>query len=153
VAHVDPLVGRVEVGEIAGLDVDRPERQTGNAVVDAVEVDEALERVAQRGRVVIAECGLRSRQLQPRRRHARREEAGGAEQQRARGAGVVHGADRDPGHPAGPQPGVVQGLEHTALVGAEGAASLQDEDGFLVSFAAVRRRNVRHDRLHAGHGS
>jgi hypothetical protein len=47
-ADVEALVRGVEVGEVAGPHVDGPDRQPRLSGIDAVEVDQPLERLAQR---------------------------------------------------------------------------------------------------------
>ena len=84
VAHVEPLLGGVEVGEVAGTYVDGGDRKAQLAGIEALEVDETLERFLERRRIVIADRGERAARLQRRRWQARREEAGHAEEERLR---------------------------------------------------------------------
>ena len=190
VARVDPLLPAVEVDEVAALDVDRADREADRAGVEELEVDQLLERAAQRLGVVVADRRRRAGRLERRRRHPRREEAGDAEQHRDRRVGLVDDvapaglvgrravdrgaerergdrlpelaqprhpvlravagdqggvdrADRDAGDPVGRVPHRREALVHAGLVGAEGAAALEDEDAIL---ALRRRRPAARDR-------
>ena len=83
----------VEIGEIAGADVHRADAEAGLAGVDAIEIDQPLERRLERRGVVEAERLGRARRIEQRPRHARAEEAADAEGRRQGGAGLVeHGA-------------------------------------------------------------
>jgi len=71
----------VEVRQFPGSHVDRADRQADSARIDAVEIDEPLQRIAQRGRVVDRVLGA----------DAGREEAGHAELRRAQRASLLIG--------------------------------------------------------------
>ncbi|HZZ66991.1 MAG TPA: hypothetical protein VFE18_02355 [Phenylobacterium sp.] len=73
VRRPDLLVLVVEVGEVAGADVDRAYAEARRPGVDPVEVDQALERGPERGRVVVAQL-LGAPGQQERRYGAGREE-------------------------------------------------------------------------------
>jgi hypothetical protein len=84
----DLFGGIVEVGEVAGADVHGADAQAHLARVDAVEVDQALERGAQRFGVVVA-GGAEGRPSRIGLAGARCEEAGHALQQHASGGQLV----------------------------------------------------------------
>ena len=79
----------VEIFEIAGGDADRTDGQPRLQIVDAVEIDQPLQRFRQRRRVVIAQRRRRARRPERRRRKARREEAGHTEGRDDRRTGLV----------------------------------------------------------------
>ena len=86
----DPLAERpeldiVEIAEIARGDADRADAKAAFQLVDAIEIDQPLQRLLQRRRVVIAERLRAARRPDRRRRNARREEAGHAEGRDDRG--------------------------------------------------------------------
>jgi hypothetical protein len=73
----------VEIHEIAGANIDRPDAEPGRPGIDQVKIHQAFERRFQRGDIVIADrlqCAVR---LKIGWRHARFEKIGGAAQQRA----------------------------------------------------------------------
>src|SRR6266850_233500 len=92
VAHVQALRGRIEISHVAGAHVDRANREAKLARVEAVEVDQPLERVLEQRGVVVADGADAAARLQRRRRKARCEESGHAEQQRLRGREAVEPA-------------------------------------------------------------
>ena len=79
----------VEIAEIARGHADRADAEPGLQVVDAVEIDQPLQRLAQRRGVVIALRLRAALRPQRRRRNARGEEAGHAEGGDQGGAGLV----------------------------------------------------------------
>jgi len=66
--------GIVEIGEVAGLDIDRADREPRLARIDAVEIDQPLQRLLERPRIVEAGCGGAAERPQVRRHDPRREE-------------------------------------------------------------------------------
>ena len=83
------LFGRVEIGHVATLDIDRANREAYLATVQPVEIHEPEKCVAQRCRVVEADRGIGPRPLEHRRRHAWREESRNAHEHGFVGAGLV----------------------------------------------------------------
>src|SRR5882762_4959248 len=81
-AHIEPLPGGIEINQVAGAHVDRADGNSQRGRVEALEIDQALERVLEQRRVVIADGGKRASRLQRRRRHPGCEEARHAENQR-----------------------------------------------------------------------
>ena len=71
-----PAFGGVEIGQVAGADVDRADANAHFARVQPVEVDESLQRLLQRCRVVEACRGVAREGRPERRREAWLEEAG-----------------------------------------------------------------------------
>ena len=69
---------RVEVHRVALADVGGADAEPRVPGIEEIEIDQPLERLAQRRGVVEAERALRAPRLQPGRRHARQEEAGDA---------------------------------------------------------------------------
>src|SRR5262249_28655611 len=68
--------GRIEIDEVAGADVDGPDAEAHRAGIDAVEIDEPLERAAQWRRVIPAGRLDRARRRKIRRDNSRLEEPG-----------------------------------------------------------------------------
>ena len=85
----DLVAGRIEIDEVAAADVDGADGKAHLAGVDAVEVDEPLERAAQRRGVVPAGGLDRARRREVRRRNARLEKAGSPFEQGRSGAELV----------------------------------------------------------------
>jgi len=176
-----PELEIVEILEVARGDADGADRKPGLQVVDAIEINQVLQRLLQRRGVVIAQRRRRAGGPERRRRKARREEArhakGGDDrstclvEQRARAvaghdriprhrlghhvpeflqpldalfaliAGDDRGvdrADRDAGDPVRLEIEMTQRLVGAGLVGAERAATLQNQHG--LRFRRRRRR-------------
>ena len=62
-----PALGRVEIGQIAGADVHSADADAHLAGIQPIEVDEPLQRLMQRGRIVEAGRGI-ARERRPERR-------------------------------------------------------------------------------------
>jgi hypothetical protein len=84
--QADLVAGAVEIDKIAAADVHRPDAETHSAGIDAVEVDEALQRGPEGGDVVETDSLRAAGRMQERRRHVRREEARRAAEQDAQRA-------------------------------------------------------------------
>src|SRR6266404_1631623 len=100
----------VEIFEVAGRYTHGPDAEPGLEVVDAVEIDQVLQRLSKRGCIVIAQRLRAALRPQRRRRKTRREKAGDAEGSDQGGAGLVEKrsaavtlGDRIPGHRRGDQ--------------------------------------------------
>lgn len=65
VLHTDGFAGVVEIADLAGADVHGAETESGLAGVDAIEVDEPVERPVDRKAVVVAERAVRTGRRQP----------------------------------------------------------------------------------------
>ena len=156
----------VEIFEVAGGDADRADRQAGLQVVDAVEIDQALQRLLQGRRVVIALGFGMPRRPQRRRRDARDEEAGHAEGGDQRGTGrveqlaaVIALADRFPRHRRGDHfPEFLKPLDagRPLVAGDDGGVDRTDRDArdpFRLEAGAAQRligaRLVRAERAAA----
>src|SRR4051794_32859817 len=70
------VIGRVEIGKVAGADVDRADAGAYFARVQQVEVDEPLQRLMQRSGIVEARRGVARERRPERRRKSWLEEAG-----------------------------------------------------------------------------
>src|SRR5262249_8868261 len=85
----NPVGGRVERDEVPGPHVDRADAQARSADLDAIEIDEALERGPQRRYLVVADRVRTADSPWHRRRKSGCEEIRGAEQQDAERTGLV----------------------------------------------------------------
>ena len=72
--RVDLRVGRVEIMEIAALDIDRADRQPHRAIIEQIPVDQRVQRRLERGRIVEAHRLGRARHREHWRDEARGEE-------------------------------------------------------------------------------
>src|SRR5262249_56446591 len=81
--------GGVEIDEIPGPHVDRADAQAGAAGIDAIKVDEALERGLQRRYIIVADRVGTLDFPRHRRWKPGREEMWGAEQHNAQRTGLV----------------------------------------------------------------
>ncbi|MDP8932149.1 MAG: hypothetical protein M3O70_27165, partial [Actinomycetota bacterium] len=93
----DGVAGAVEVARLSGANVDRSQAQPRVAGVDVLEVDQALQRCAQRGRVVVAQRRWGGLGREPGGQPAAPEEPGLAHQSRPQGAGQVVGSTQGEG--------------------------------------------------------
>src|SRR6516162_1262559 len=85
----DLVRGGVEIGEIAATHFDRADTKTHLAGIDAIEIDQPLQRRAQRRVVVIARFVRTARRPNGWRRQARHEEIRRAEQENAHGTHLI----------------------------------------------------------------
>ena len=76
VLRSQPAVGGIEIGQIAGADIDRADADAHFARVQPVEVNKPLQRLMQWCRVVEAGCGIARERRPQRRGEARFEESG-----------------------------------------------------------------------------
>jgi len=89
VLRTDLVSDVVEIHEIAGANIDRPDAEPGRPGIDQVKIHQAFERRFQRGDIVIADrlqCAVR---LKIGWRHARFEKVGRPAQQRAQRARLI----------------------------------------------------------------
>src|SRR5262245_59047566 len=87
--ETDLVRGRVEIDKVAAVHFDRAHTKTHLAGIDTIEIDQTLQRGAQRRVVVIARFVRTARWPNGRRRHARHKEIRRAEQEDAHGAHLI----------------------------------------------------------------
>ena len=88
-AGIEPGLAIVEIGEIAGADVDRPQAEPGLAIIEEIEVNEPFQRLHQGLGVIGAYPQVRIGQQLMGRGQARRKEARNAEGGGGHGCSVV----------------------------------------------------------------
>ncbi len=83
------MSGAVEIGEVAGPDIDSPRAEARHPGVDAIKIHQAFQRVPERFGIVEAGCPERPARLQPGHRRTSGEESCCAERGSKTGAHLV----------------------------------------------------------------